>query len=105
MEFSAKLTDKLAPIEFAATFSLEIAYAILGAVYFFIVYRVLSPARPCFWGGILGYAAAFPLALLLLMATHHRGGPNTIHAVKSGFVFPIIAFSLGLPLMKRNGQH
>lgn len=81
-----------------------ILYAALGAVYFFIVHRVLSPDRPPFWGGMLGYVAAFPLALLLLWATHHKGGPDTIHAIKSGFVFPIIAFSLGLPLMKRNGQ-
>ena len=81
-----------------------IFYAILGAVYFSIAYRLLSPSRSSFWGGVLGYAAAFPLALLLLWATHHKGGPDTIHAVKSGFVFPIIAFSLGMPLMKRNGQ-
>ena len=81
-----------------------ILYAILGAVYFLTVYRLLSPTRSNFWAGVLGYVAAFPLALLLLWATHHKGGSDTIHAIKSGFVFPVIALSLGMPLMNRNDQ-
>jgi hypothetical protein len=77
-----------------------ILYAILGAVYFAAVHRIVSPARAALWGGVLGCAAAFSLALLLLWVTNHKGGPDTSHAVKSGFVFPIIAFCLGLPLVR-----
>ena len=79
----------------------EVLYAILGAAYFLIVDRLVAPARSALWTGICLYAFAFPVTIILLWATSHIGGPNIINAVKSGFVFPIVAFSLGLPLIKR----
>jgi hypothetical protein len=77
-----------------------VLYAILGTFYFLIVHRLLSPSRTSMWTGILVFAVAFPTAELILWATSHIGGPNTINAIKSGYVFPIVAFSLGLPLIK-----
>jgi hypothetical protein len=77
-----------------------VLYAILGSSYFLIVHRFLSPSRATMWTGILVFALAFPLAELILWATRHIGGHDTINAIKSGYVFPIVAFSLGLPLIK-----
>jgi len=76
-----------------------ILYVILGAVYFGTVHRLVSPSPGVFWTSGVCYAVAFPAALFLLWATQHRGGPDVIHAIKSGVVFPIIAFSLGLPVL------
>lgn len=45
------------------------------------------------------YLSAFPIAIFLLYLLSHKGGPNLIHALKSGFVFPFLFFSLGLPLL------
>lgn len=82
----------------------EVLYAMLGAAYFLIVHRLLSPRRSILWTGVFIYAIAFPIAIMLLWAVRHMGGPNTINAIKSGFVFPVVTFSLGLPLIKDNGQ-
>lgn len=46
------------------------------------------------------FVLSWPLAVLLLDLTAHRGGPNLIHALKSGFVIPFLVFSLGLPVLK-----
>lgn len=75
-------------------------YAILGAIYFLIVHRLLSPSRATMWTGILVFALAFPIAESILWATRHIGGSSAINAIKSGYVFPIVAFSLGLPLIR-----
>jgi len=45
------------------------------------------------------FLAAFPISTFLLDVLNHKGSPDFIHAVKSGFVFPILFFSLGLPLI------
>ncbi len=50
-------------------------------------------------GSQLLYLGAFPLAIFLLQLSNHKGGPNLIHAVKSGFVFPFLFFSFGWPLI------
>lgn len=42
---------------------------------------------------------AFPLSILLLILIPDKGYPNSIHAVKTGFVFPFLFFSLGFPLI------
>ncbi len=39
---------------------------------------------------------AFPIASILLKLVQHRGGSNFIHAIKSGFVFPLLVFSIGV---------
>lgn len=78
-------------------------YLVLGAVYFGMVSRIVSPSLSCVAGGTICYALAFPIAVLLLWLTDHKGGSDTIHAIKSGFVFPIITFALGLPLAWKKG--
>lgn len=88
----------------AYTVSPEVLYTILGAAYFLIVHRLLSPSRSILCTSVLVYTLAFPIAICLLWALGHIGGHNTINAIKSGFVFPIVAFSLGLPLIKENSQ-
>lgn len=90
--------------DIAILFSPGVLYAILGLAYFLVVNRLCSPNRFAMRTGAIVYAAAFPTAILLLWATSHIGGHNTINAIKSGFVFPIAAFGLGLPLTKENHQ-
>lgn len=88
----------------AYTLSPIALYAILGAAYFLIVHRLLSLGRKIFWTGVFVYIAAFPMAIMLLGAINHTGGANTTNAIKSGYVFPIVAFGLGLPLIKLHNQ-
>lgn len=45
------------------------------------------------------YALAFPVAILLLEITQHRGRPDVLHAIKSGFVIPFLILSLGIPFV------
>jgi hypothetical protein len=45
------------------------------------------------------FVASWPAAVWLLDVVDHRGGPDLIHALKSGFVIPLLAFSLGFPLL------
>lgn len=45
------------------------------------------------------FLLAFPVSVLLLMLIPDKGYPDFIHAVKTGFVFPFLFFSLGLPLI------
>ncbi len=51
------------------------------------------------WLSSLLFVISWPLAILLLEITGRRGGPNLIHALKSGFVIPFLVFSLGLPVL------
>jgi hypothetical protein len=78
-----------------------IAFAIIGVIYFMTVARLAAPSPISIVFGAVCYALAFPTAILLLWLTDHKGGPDTIHAIKSGFVFPIISFGLGLPVTMR----
>lgn len=78
-----------------------VVYAALGAVYYTAAAHLASPSRAGKVAGAVLYIAAFPAACFLLRITEHRGGFDSIHAVKSGFVFPFIAFGLGLPLALR----
>lgn len=78
-----------------------VVYAVLGTVYFSAVAKLASPPAVGAVTGVICYALAFPIALLLLWSTDHRGGPDPIHAIKSGFVFPFITFALGLPITMR----
>ena len=75
-----------------------VVYAVLGTAYFIAVAKLASPSVVGTIVGGVCYVLAFPVALLLLWVTDHRGGPDPIHAIKSGFVFPIIAFALGSPI-------
>ena len=82
-----------------------ILYVMLGAIYFIALWRLgMAQARLTILGAAL-YLLACPLALLLLWLTHHPGGADMVHVVKSGFAFPWIVFGLGLPLVpiSRNG--
>ncbi len=45
------------------------------------------------------FIASWPLAVWLLDVVDHRGGADLIHALKSGFVIPLLVFSLGVPLL------
>jgi hypothetical protein len=40
------------------------------------------------------------LAIWLLEVVDHRGGADLIHALKSGFVIPLLVVSLGFPLLR-----
>jgi hypothetical protein len=90
----------------ALVFSISpaVLYAILGTIYFLTIHRLLSLNRSFLWVGVIVYATSFPIALILLWVIQHLGGANAINAVKSGYVFSIVVFSLGLPLLKENGQ-
>jgi hypothetical protein len=46
------------------------------------------------------FMLSWPLSMLLLDITHHRGGDDVIHALKSGFVIPFLILSLGLPILR-----
>ena len=45
------------------------------------------------------FTASWPLAIWLLEVVDHRGGADLIHALKSGFVIPLLVLSLGFPLL------
>lgn len=45
------------------------------------------------------FVASWPIAIGLLQLVHHRGGADLIHALKSGFVIPLLIISLGFPLL------
>lgn len=78
-----------------------VVYAVLGAIYFTMVAKATSPTAVGTAAGVICYALAFPVALFLLWVTDHRGGADPIHAIKSGFVFPLITLALGLPITMR----
>ena len=41
-----------------------------------------------------------PIAMLFLWLVGHKGGPNLIHAIKSGFIIPFLVFSVGYLVLK-----
>lgn len=47
------------------------------------------------------FTASWPLAIAVRTVFEHRGSPDLIHALKSGFVIPFLMLSLGLPLLAR----
>lgn len=49
---------------------------------------------------IIGLVFSIPFSIIVLWVTNHIGGPNIIHAIKSGIVFPFIIISLGLLIVK-----
>ena len=46
------------------------------------------------------FIISWPLAVLVRGCFEHRGSPDLIHALKSGFVIPFLVVSLGLPLLR-----
>lgn len=48
---------------------------------------------------IAGMCLAFPLSVLLLTLVNHKGGHDTIHAIKSGMVIPFWVLSVGYLLL------
>ena len=77
-----------------------VLYCVLGTVYFLTLRRFASLSHAVLVRGAICYLIAFPVAMFLLWLSQHKGGVDAINAVKSGFVFPIIAFGLGLPLVE-----
>ncbi len=51
------------------------------------------------------FVMSWPLAMVILDLTGHRGGADVIHALKSGFVIPLLIVSLGYPLLHRPTKH
>jgi hypothetical protein len=49
--------------------------------------------------GSLSYLLATPLAMLLIAVVGHRGQPDAIHAIKTGFCIPFLMVGLGLPFV------
>jgi hypothetical protein len=47
---------------------------------------------------------AWPTAMFLLWLVNHRGSPDVVHAIKSGFVIPFLMVSLALPFLKFPGR-
>jgi hypothetical protein len=45
-----------------------------------------------------------PLAMFFLWIVNHKGGPNLIHAIKSGFIIPFIVFSVGYLVLKAKSK-
>jgi hypothetical protein len=52
------------------------------------------------------FVASWPVAVWLLDVADHRGGADLIHALKSGFVIPLLVISIGFPLLfaERSGK-
>lgn len=118
-------------VMFALT--LEVFWTLLGFTFdrfrlppiWFIIYTtpVLWALVPlifgwvCRWHGIrihfglhlfssILFVASWPVAVWLLGVVDHRGGADLIHALKSGFVIPLLVISLGFPLLfaERSGK-
>jgi len=70
----------------------------LISLYSLRIINIKIPPKYIFLSQVM-FLLAFPLAVLLLMLAPGKGYPDFIHAVKSGFVFPFLFFSLGLPLI------
>ena len=68
---------------------------------FFVVCRRhgLQTPRRLKWMSLVCFFASWPLAVWLLDVVDHRGGADLIHALKSGFVIPLLVLSLGFPLL------
>lgn len=49
--------------------------------------------------GIAGMLLSVPLSIVLLFLFQHKGGHDTIHAIKSGILIPFWVFSLGLLIL------
>lgn len=45
------------------------------------------------------FITALPVAIVLLAITNHIGGPNPIHAIKSGFIIPMLFVGAGIPFL------
>ncbi|MCE5278651.1 MAG: hypothetical protein ABFD92_13410 [Planctomycetaceae bacterium] len=45
------------------------------------------------------FLASCPVAIALLWATDHIGGPDEIHAIKSGFIIPMLMIGMALPFL------
>jgi glucan phosphoethanolaminetransferase (alkaline phosphatase superfamily) len=45
------------------------------------------------------FVVSWPFAVWLLDIVDHQGGADLIHALKSGFVIPLLVISLGFPLL------
>lgn len=91
----------------------------------FALHRFLHFAAPCLWmliplafcgicrlfgvkitlGSALSSAVLFlgswPTAIFIRGFFEHQGSPDAIHALKSGFVIPLLIYSLGLPILKQ----
>lgn len=79
-------------------------YAFVGASYFLALGSIGGIRFLKLLPGIILYIAAFPLSMLLLSVTHHKGGSDVFHAIKSGLVFSVIAFAIGLPLVLKRDE-
>ncbi|MBD3219872.1 hypothetical protein GF314_01400 [bacterium] len=58
--------------------------------------------RPSWRRGLAGfgvYVASLPVAILALELTDHVGAADAIHALKSGFVIPMLVVGLGVPFV------
>lgn len=105
----------------------EILYIMYGARFGFPLGMILAPAIILFsWPtglylllrfcgfdistkflllSILLVFASFPIAMGLLDVVNHKGNDDELHAIKSGFVIPMIVFSIGFLIVKsRNSQ-
>ena len=49
--------------------------------------------------GLVVYGLAIPLAILVIRITGHRGAPDAIHTIKTGFCIPLLMVGMGLPLV------
>ena len=49
--------------------------------------------------GLLAYGLAIPVAIFVIYITGHRGAPDVIHTIKTGFCIPLLMLGLGLPLV------
>lgn len=50
---------------------------------------------------IIGVIASVPVAIGLLALFHHKGSPDFIHTIKSGFLIPLWVFSVGILFVKQ----
>lgn len=60
--------------------------------------------RPHLFAVVLGlavYGFSVPLSILIIKLFNHRGAPDAIHAIKTGFCIPFLILGLGVPVIYR----
>jgi hypothetical protein len=81
-------------------FSIFIIFPLVPII--FLLIARLFCAHITFWRSALSlglYVSSFPIAILLLRLVAHKGHPDFLHAIKSGFVIPFLILSFGIPFL------
>lgn len=112
--FAGALMAFVFPGYLAATVALQAAFGRFGSGFVIaLVLWLAIPSALCLLyrlfgvpitilktlGATLLFAGSWPIAIYVRRFFEDRGGSDTIHALKSGFVIPFLVIALGLPLL------